>query len=676
MNGQSGSDRRLRTPIEVDEIREVAHALLGRDLGRDPDFPKLAAQILSRGTSVLDFVRALRRSGELAAAITAETDAARRAGALDDGRFRIPRDLARTETAPARVLLVGSCLLEVWQPILAGAHPATEFDFVTVNNASTLPPLDPARPIDLQILQIPLRAVVPEAAYFQIPATDEAAHEALFVDAVAALERNFDAVTLHARTNGVTSFLLDFAVPQQNHLGRLMPRWSLANPVHFVERLNRELHRLAAAVPALTILPFDEIVAGFGRKYYQDDSITHWNHGSYVGIGFTLTGDRDRLEPIGDRDRLYAPQGDRVVLAAWDEVLATLRTRAQTDAIKLVIFDLDDTLWRGVAADADEVAMDMGEGWPLGIVEAAAYLWQRGVLLAIVSKNDPERAEAIWNRLYGANFALDRFVARRIGWGHKADSVRAIIAEVNVLPERVLFVDDNPDDRAAVRDGVPGIRVLDAPLLQWRRILLWSAETQKLPPTAESAARTEMVRAQIARETDRAGQSREDFLAGLDVHVAVTDVASPDHPAFERCLELIGKTNQFNTTGRRWTRAELADFLAAGGLLRAAEVADRYTPYGIVAVLVADGATIEQLVMSCRVFGMAVEQAVIADHCRRAPAGLPIVATLTDTGRNRLCHSLWSDLGFTKAEDGHWHLPRARADALPWPKTVREGRRG
>src|SRR6266853_747201 len=104
----------------------------------------------------------------------------------------------------------------------------------------------------------------------------------------------------------------------------------------------------------------------------------------------------------------------------------------------------------------------------------------------------------------------------------------------------------------AIKAAFPDMRVLGPNPYLWRRILLWSPETQVATVTAESAARTEMVQKQVEREGQRKRLSREDFLGSLEVGASLSEIASTNDARFARALELINKTNQFNTTGKRW----------------------------------------------------------------------------------------------------------------------------
>src|SRR5207237_6903915 len=181
---------------------------------------------------------------------------------------------------------------------------------------------------------------------------------------------------------------------------------------------------------------------------------------------------------------------------AWGELIAMYRTVRQSDQVKLVLVDLDDTMWRGVAAEEGGAWAMAREGWPLGFAEALMFLKRRGILLGIVSKNDEERVRGIWRRIYGDLVRLEDFAVRKINWQPKADNVEAILAEVNLLPKSVVFIDDNPVERAGIEAAFPEMRVLGPNPYLWRRILLWSPETQVATITAESAARTAMVQQQ------------------------------------------------------------------------------------------------------------------------------------------------------------------------------------
>jgi FkbH-like protein len=379
------------------------------------------------------------------------------------------------------------------------------------------------------------------------------------------------------------------------------------------------------------------------------------SHGAALS-DFDWEGDRGRLEPVDKVSRYYPLSTQNFVQHAWAELVAMLRTIRQADMVKLVLVDLDDTLWRGVAAEEAEVSSTASEGWPLGFAEALMFLKGRGVLLGVVSKNDEDRVREIWQRIYGNRIRLEDFAVTKINWRPKAENIEEILAQVNLLPKSVVFIDDNPVERAAVKAAFPEIRVLGPNPYLWRRILLWSPETQVASITAESAARTEMVQKQVEREEQRQHLSREEFLASLGVRASLSEVSSTADRRFPRTLELINKTNQFNTTGKRWTLPECEGFFRDGGSVFALEVADRYTAYGIVGVLLVQDDAIVQFVMSCRVVGMDVEVAAVSGVLQALDGRgiLECGAVLEPTPANLLCRDLWERCGFAAAGEGRY----------------------
>jgi FkbH-like protein len=407
----------------------------------------------------------------------------------------------------------------------------------------------------------------------------------------------------------------------------------------------------------------DELSANYGKKYVQEDSITHSNHGSII-TSFEMLGDQNRLEPIGNMGELYQPKTLPFIITCIHEILSCYKSIRQQSAIKLVIFDIDDTLWRGVGAEMDDVDASMGEGWPLGIVEAASCLWKRGIMIAIVSKNDEENVKRMWTRIYGDRFNLENFVVKRINWRPKAENIEEIISLINVLPSSVLFVDDNPVERAAVKAVFPDIRTLDAPLVEWRRILLWSAETQPAVITSESLARTDMVKGQIEREKVRSEMTQGEFLKRLDIKISPLWIDSESHGKFERCFELLNKTNQFNSTGQRWSKADVMSYFAKSGVFIALEVRDRFTEYGLVALALVLDDEITQVVMSCRVIGLGVERALFSEISARKMNFLgEIKALVRETGKNALIIDAFQRSGFERRGDVFINFDKAALSA-------------
>jgi FkbH-like protein len=183
-----------------------------------------------------------------------------------------------------------------------------------------------------------------------------------------------------------------------------------------------------------------------------------------------------------------------------------------------------------------------------------------------------------------------------------------------------------------------------------RRILLTDPRFQVLKLTEESAARTDLVKAQLGRERERA-TGGDDFLASLQV---VTTCERPTDPAMlARVGELFQRTTQFNTTGRTFSESELARHAEAGQVF-VAHCRDRFGDYGLVAAAVVDGAEIAAFAMSCRVIGLKVEHAFLGFILDAlADAHAEVLAQIVETARNGPVRHLYADNGFT-LEDRTW----------------------
>ncbi len=587
--------------------------------------------------------------------------------AVTDLEFRCPRDLAISDIKLNRIMVIGSCLAAGLPEIIKRSVESVEVDYTVLNNVGELPnslPY-PATDYDFQVVQVPLRFVLPDLALARLGYDDHAAYERLFLEVVErarvflwnAMKWNIE--------HSLPTFVFNFLTPMQSPIGRLLPRYDLRNPVYFIERLNQAIADELQNYNNSYLFDFDSLVATYGRRFFSDDMVAILNHAAIMNDGgYEL--DAGRLEPLAPGTTYYPGNGN-ISLAAGVEVIAMYRTLRRADEIKLVVVDVDDTLWRGVAAEEQNLDPAAAyEGWPLGMHEALSFLQQRGILLAMLSKNDDDKLTRIWGEITSGRFSLSAFAVRKVNWRPKVENFAEILEETNLLSRNVLYIDDNPVERAAIKAAYPDVRVLGPNPYLWRRILLWSPETQVAQITAESAKRTEMVQAQVRRETERKVMSRDDFLMTLELQVALWEIDRTDHPRFVRSLELINKTNQFNTTGRRWTAAEANEFLIAGGRFYAFDARDKYTAYGVIGVAAFKNDGFEQFVMSCRVIGMDVELAAIAAivGAERSKRAMPISAKFAATEANSLCRDLYAGAGFESSDEG-WQLSSEKNVAIP-----------
>lgn len=571
--------------------------------------------------------------------------------------YRTPNELTVTPTPLKRVLVIGSCLVEGWPELIRSAQPGCEADYVLFNNLAELPtaPPQPVSAYDFQLVQIPLRSVLPDYAYFRLPYEDAAGHQRLVEECRDRLCQFLDGALRWNREAGLLTFATSFMLPQQNPMGRLLPRFDLRNPIYLIERLNQTLTEELARARNAYVLDLDQLAANFGRRYVQDDAIWQLSHGALISEA-DYPNDQKRIEPI-------APVADHLPLktaeflhSVWAELVAMFRTVRQIDAVKIVIVDLDDTLWRGVIGEAnhDDLPPTTLEGWPLGLVEALCYLKKRGVLLAIASKNTESTIDKVWDKIFMGRLFPQDFAIRCINWEPKAQNLERIFQETNLLPRNAVFVDDNPVERAAVKAAFPDIRVLGSYPYYLRQVLLWSSETQVAAISTESGRRTEMIHAQMERESQRKRLSREEFLLTLELKTRLIEIESPNHASFPRAFELLNKTNQFNTTGQRWTLEQVARAFQSGERWTAFEANDRFSSYGLIGVVRTNIACLEQFVMSCRVVGLGLENAIIAELAKRLKDSgqTEMSAQFVRTDANHLCTDLYLRAGFAQRDNG------------------------
>ncbi|MCW4594851.1 HAD-IIIC family phosphatase [Gluconacetobacter entanii] len=454
-------------------------------------------------------------------------------------------------------------------------------------------------------------------------------------------------------TSKSSLLFVSFIEPSTNYNGILVDNFSMTNPVMLVRELNRKISDKTKEMSNAYYVDINDVLSAGGRIKIQDDSFTHMAHASYMPVGTNPLDDM-RIQPA------YSPGDLYDVQTGWREILPAIGRRMidamdiirQVDPIKLLIVDLDDTLWRGIAADDDKPHWEYVEGWPLGMVEALLVFKKRGGLLAICSANDEPTARKRFLEIFGSNISMDDFVSVRINYNSKNENISEILDEVNILPQNTLFIDDNPREIEAVKHVFPEMRTLSSSHLEWRSLILTSPVMQVARITTESVNRTRATQAKINRDVGMRSLDREEWLQSLELRQRNIVIQSSEHENFGRAFELINKTNQFNTTGKRWSHSDMSALFDDGGYLVAAFLRDKTVNNGLISVAIVSGNEIVQTVLSCRVFRLGAEIAlghtVIALILKDHPQA---VARMVDTGRNMTCHDYYERLGMKLSQD-------------------------
>jgi FkbH-like protein len=575
--------------------------------------------------------------------------------AISDADFLVPKDLRVTPTQLQRLLLVGSCLTGFYKSDFAARFPDIVFDHVLFNFVREMPaqPPVPISEYSLMLIQLPLRFVLTDRVVWAVQLNEAGFLDGLLDDARTIIDAMLDAALRFNRTSGILTLVSNFIVPQMPIATHAKAIGTEGDLVALIRRLNDHIARAIAGLNNVFLLDADAVAASVGKRYVLDDMIHIYAHNSVIeDLRVDFNTDL-RGEPVPEIETFYPPKKDEFYTAMFDQIVALYRIANQIDQVKAVIFDLDNTLWRGQIAEhygADRGGRVERDGWPMGLWEAIHHLRARGILVAICSKNDLRSVQDKWDVVVDPLFVkLSDFVSVKINWRDKSENILEICQAFGIRPKSVVLVDDNPVERAAAKAALPDLRVIGANPYLVRRILLWAPETRVAHLTDESGRREDMVRNQMVREETRGSLTRAEFLGSLGSIVTFVPILDTDQKEFSRVLELVNKTNQFNTTGKRWTNAEMAAFFAGGGRIAAFRAKDKFADYGLIGTLFASGPEIVQFVMSCRVLGMEIEQFAVAKAIAQLRSEHPRAATvacLRETEDNMVCRDVFAKAGF------------------------------
>ena len=338
---------------------------------------------------------------------------------------------------------------------------------------------------------------------------------------------------------------------------------------------------------------------------------------------------------------------------------------------KAFALDLDNTLWGGVVGDDGVENLELGQETSMGQVysEFQQYLKAHkklGVLLNVVSKNDHENAIAGLRHPDSVLIPED-FITIRANWEPKSLNLVQMAEELTLLPESFVFVDDNPAERAIVRQQVPGTAVPEAAEVEhYIQIIDRSGFFEVTNFSKDDLNRNEMYKENIARaQMQQSFANYEDYLLSLDMKATIKPFESL---YMSRIAQLTNKSNQFNLTTRRYTQEEIERTTADPNYITLyGKLEDRFGDNGVVSVVIGqingDRLDIILWLMSCRVLKRDMEFAMmdtLAEKARRM--GIKkLVGYYYPTVKNSMVKNFYDLQGFTKtieAQDGSttWEL--------------------
>lgn len=384
-------------------------------------------------------------------------------------------------------------------------------------------------------------------------------------------------------------------------------------------------------------------------------------------------------------DRWCAPAAWYAYKYALDMQYIPLLCHSVTNIIKSIfgrnkkgiVLDLDNTLWGGVIGDDGAEGIELGLETPTGMAYTAFQNYLKelsgmGILLNVSSKNEDSIAREGFERADSV-LKTDDFLCFKANWEPKSHNIAAIAKEINILPESLVFLDDNPAEREIVRQELPAVTVAELTVPEeYVRILDRGGWFEPTSVSSDDRRRGEMYRQNLQRAAaEQSFGDYSDYLRSLDMRC---EMGAFDSAHAERITQLINKTNQFNLTTRRYSAAEVESLMNDPAYCTLyGRLIDKFGDNGIVTAIIGkqdgDVLDIELWIMSCRTFKRNLEYAMfdrLVELCRGK--GIKTIrGHYLPTAKNLLVSDFYATIGFAKvsaddsgAADFRYDIPETR----------------
>jgi FkbH-like protein len=375
----------------------------------------------------------------------------------------------------------------------------------------------------------------------------------------------------------------------------------------------------------------------------------------------------------------------------YGEMLGRLLGAIRGKTRKCLVLDCDNTLWGGVIGDDGLEGITLGQGSALGesflsLQQYALELRDRGIVLAICSKNDHEVARRPFREHPEMVLKESHIAVFQANWLDKPSNLEAIAKTLNIGLDALVMLDDNPAERAQIRAALPMVAVPELPSdPSWFTWYLTAAGYfEAISYSREDAARADSYAADTMRaDVMEKARYLGDYLSSLEMSIRF---APFDAAGRKRIAQLINKTNQFNLTTRRYTEADVTAMENSDSIFTLqVRLADRFGDLGMIGVVICRQAAtpdtwdIDTWLMSCRVLGRRVEEAMLARvvAAARARGARRLVGTYIPTAKNGMVRDHYAKLGFALIgeQDGirRFELSIDDAPAITLPFRILDG---
>lgn len=335
-------------------------------------------------------------------------------------------------------------------------------------------------------------------------------------------------------------------------------------------------------------------------------------------------------------------------------------------ARKVLAVDLDDTLWGGVVGEDGLENLKLGHDFPgnvhLRIQRELLELRNRGILLVLLSKNNEADARQPFDCLPDMLLTWEDFALHKVNWKPKHENLREAAQELGLGLDSFVFMDDSDFEREQMRQLIPEVLILNSSSDPLHTLnCLWTTDAfDSLTFTEEDRRRHDDYRVRADRDVRAHENDLEEFLRSLQMEATIEELGPAN---MERAVAMIGKTNQFNLTTRRHSRAQVQTILSAPGSIGLAlRLRDKFGDQGIVAILLATRSTqdgsliVDTFLVSCRALGRGVEDALWAALVERAKEARihKMLAEYLPTPKNGIVADLYDRFGLQRLEHSHF----------------------
>lgn len=473
--------------------------------------------------------------------------------------------------------------------------------------------------------------------------------------------------------------------------------------LHHLEEIRGNIRRNSGAILILqTLAPFPEGLFGSldralpGAPRQLIDAVNRGLAESVFGTEDALVDVAALAETVGLGEWHSPVQWNLAKLPFADEfvplyadhvarVIAALRGKSR----KCLILDLDNTIWGGVIGDDGLEGIQIAQGDATGeahlmVQRLALALRERGIVLAVSSKNDDDVARKPFREHPEMLLHEDHIAVFQANWRDKATNIKAIAEELSLGLDSMVLLDDNPAERRLVRQILPEVAVPELPKdpALYGRVLSAAGYFESVTFSAEDLKRAQYYQDNARRIVlqEQAGDV-DAYLASLGMEITFQPF---DVTGRSRITQLINKSNQYNLTTRRYTEAEVSEAEADRRCFTLqVRLSDIFGDNGMISVVICrqkGSATweIDTWLMSCRVLGRRVQEAVLQEVLRHAALnGIErLVGIYRPTERNKIVEEHYSQLGFEQLSvepDGttKWELEVRNTSVRIVPMRVR-----